>query len=119
MGSHTVPPALMPMGVSRDALDDIRETGERMLSIFEEYRQKLVPFDDIKLADPDVVKEILINLPPDKASILTSTLIDVAELVPPTSPGDAEQQIHMLREYIDRLHMICTNLHTALDGEAP
>ena len=119
MGSHTVPPALMVMGIVRDGLDDIRETGERLLSIREEYNQKMEPFNDIKLSEQDAVKEILDCLPPDKASILIAALVDVLELVTPTSPENAEKQIHKLREDTERLQKICANLHTALDGVVP
>ena len=113
--SHPVPPVLLAMGVMRDGLDDIRKTGERILSILEGYKQKLEPFDDIKLSKQDAVKEILDCLPPDKASLLVAALLDVAKLIPPMSPENMEKQIDKLREDVNHLEKICKDLHTALD----
>ena len=90
---------------------------ERLLSMSKKYEDRMKRFDDVEISNQDAVKQILEELPSERASALVVALMDLSELAP-TDSHDMKKAVAQVENYFELLKKIRANLHTALDEES-
>ena len=98
-------------------VDDACDIAERVVAMPKKYEEMMKPFQDIKIAEPDSVKQIMEELPPERAAALMVALMDLAGMVP-ASNVDTKAELAKLEKTLERLKSIRVNLRTASGDSA-
>ena len=102
------------MRVLMEALDNLHDSFENIITISKKYEVKLQPFSDTNIFNQDAIQQTLGEMAPERASALAIVLINLSNLVPTNEQNGKKE----LENFIQLLKTIRANLHIALDEKS-
>ena len=100
-----------------EMFDDLHDAFENIMSMSEKYEDRLQPFNDADITNPDTIQQVLEGMPPGRASALTAALTDLAKFAPSNEQND-KKAMELFESIVQLIKTIRANLHVALDEKS-